>query len=286
LKREGHQVHILVRPRFKAALEGAPIDRVHLYETRKILEPLLNQDSLEGSVESLSRCLDSLAIENFDRIVNLSFSPVSSWIVRELELREEAKDVRGYSRHPDGALSIPDDGAAYFFAQVGFNFSTPARPQRGINRIPLPHLFGAVTGVELTEKDWALPSFVADRSDDSMRAAIARDHGLSDAAQRRIVLHVGTSESHKSVRPRDWGRILMATLDTIPEDVLLVGSADETSQADIVLEALPERLRPRVQSLVGKTTFRELWSVVRSAEYLLAADSVVAQMAAFVGRPM
>lgn len=96
LNRQGHEVHIMVRPRFQSALEGAPVHTAHLFETPKILEPLLTKGGISESLKILDNALENLSQHNFDRIVNLSFSPVSSWITRELSLRSSQEIGRAH----------------------------------------------------------------------------------------------------------------------------------------------------------------------------------------------
>lgn len=282
LNRQGHDVHVMVRPRFKAALEGAPKHKTVLFETARILNPLITRDSLAESLKILDETFQTIESEKFDRVVNLSFSPLSSWLVREIACRVPTIEVAGYSRHSDGALAIPDDGSAYFYAQVGVNFAHTAEAgDRGANRIALPHLFGAVAGVELTDSDWAAPTTLG--SVGHLRPG--------SAVQKKLVVHIGASESHKSIRARDWARILAKTFELTDMDgknleAVLVGSTDEVERSNVLIEALSPRWRSRVHSLVGKTTFRELWSVVNDAELLLGGDSVVAQMASLAHRPM
>ena len=123
LKRQGAEIHVLVRPRFRAAAEGCDaIQTIHEFETDSILSPILNDSrrGLQPSLEAVDSLMHKLDGEKYDRILNLSFSPLSSWITFDLEMRAfqrgKAMAVAGYTRHIDGALAIPDDASAFFFA--------------------------------------------------------------------------------------------------------------------------------------------------------------------------
>src|SRR5205807_1295099 len=74
-------------------------------------------EPLEASHAELKSFLQPLCEANFDTIINLSFSPASSFLTDYLA--SSRTDVRGYTRHSDGHFNIPDDTSAYFYAQVG-----------------------------------------------------------------------------------------------------------------------------------------------------------------------
>lgn len=282
LQRSGHDVSLAVRPRFKAATEGLEcVSKVHFFETRRYLEPILNA-KLGGVAEGLRQLdqfFESIAAEQYDMVINLSFSTLSSWICHELEWRSGGRIlVRGYSRHSDGALAIPDDTSAYFYAQVGIG-----RP----NRIPVTHLFAAVAGVDLVETDWAPPGFLRIPPDRDLGRALEQKR---DPNVPKVLVHIGASEAHKSFSNRDWIAVikqaLMRTADAADiVNFALVGSAEEAERGQAIAAELSE-FGSRVVSYVGRTTFRELWSLAYGAEVILGGDSVMAQMAPLVDVPM
>ncbi len=104
------EIHVLVRHRFREALEGLSGIVQHTWPTAEILEPIYrNGDEVTAHLR-LEKVLESLGALEFDRIVNLSFSPMSSYVTDILS--HEKTVVSGYTRFEDGYLNIPDDASA------------------------------------------------------------------------------------------------------------------------------------------------------------------------------
>lgn len=273
LSRDGHEVSLAVRPRFKAAIEGMDsVRNVHFFETRQYLEPIFNSQmgGVSEAMRQLDRFFEAIVSERYDMVINLSFSALSSWICHELECRSGGQIlVKGYSRYSDGVLGIADDTSAYFYAQVGVG-----RP----NRIPITHLFAAIAGVDLVEDDWARPTFL-------------KTEGRSPAnGYPNVLVHIGASEGHKSFSSRDWVAVLNQALQKTssmgePVRFGLVGSAEEAERGEAIASELSD-FGDLVVSYVGRTTFKELWSLAYHADLILGGDSVMAQMAPLVGVPM
>lgn len=273
LSRDGHHVSLAVRPRFKAAVEGLDsVQNIHFFETRQYLEPIFNL-KLGGVPEGLRQIdqfFEGIIHERYDMVVNLSFSALSSWICHELECRSQGQImIKGYTRHSDGVLAIPDDTSAYFYAQVGVD-----RP----NRVPIPHLFAAIAGVDLVEGDWARPAFLSSEA----RVPVG---GFPN-----VLVHIGASERHKSFSSRDWVAVVSRALQKalslgMSIRLGLVGSAEEAERGDAIASEF-SAFGDQVTSFVGKTTFKELWRLAYHAELIVGADSVMAQMAPLVDVPM
>ena len=162
LKSAGHEVHVLVRQRFQGALEGLDVV-THALPTADVLAPVFEHEDEHAAIGNLERFLDPLVALEFDRIINLSFSPLSSYLSDWLTHAHTT--VSGYTRHADGFLAIPDDASAYFYAQVGVG-----RP----NRYHLTEVFAAVAGVEIKEE------------------------AITNARKNRICMHLGASQEHGS----------------------------------------------------------------------------------------
>src|SRR5690606_21232350 len=102
------EIHVVVRERFAGALEGIGIPIVvHQLKTKEILSPIVLSDDLETAQSTLDTMIDELHRQEFDQIVNLSFSPLSSYFVDGV--KSEHSNVKGYCRQTDGFLAIPDD---------------------------------------------------------------------------------------------------------------------------------------------------------------------------------
>lgn len=281
LQRQGAEVHVLVRPRFAAAIEGCEaVTKIHRFETDTILGPILEDSDtgLRPSLDALDELLTRLDSEKFDRIVNLSFSPLSSWVTFDLEMRSfqrgKAMAVAGYTRHVDGAFAIPDDASAFFFAQVGYRVQTGAT--EAFNRLSLPRLFATIAGVDPVESDWRGPK----ASNDSR---IAGDY---------VAIHVGASSEDKTLDADAWGEVAARMVRRSGRTVVLLGSAEERTKAEGILDAVErqglsinraETYTSRVISLVGETQVSELFDLVSHADLLIGGDSALVQIASLTG---
>jgi heptosyltransferase-3 len=283
LSRAGCEVHLLVRPRFKAATKGlTAVHQVHEFKTDEVLGPVLTQgkSGLVGSMAALDQLLATLDAQNFDRIINLSFSPLSSWITYDLEMRSflRGKAVMsvGYTRHADGSLAIPDDASAYFFAQVGSRSS--AFPVEALNRIPLPRLFStiaaaAVSGTELKIEDWCGPE---------------KEVRLPEALIPRgsfVAVHIGASTSDKTLDAESWSEIIQRLHAKTNLDFVLLGSPEEREKGeDIYSRTLRAGLSARhIANAVGCTNVEELFPILKRSEVLIAGDSALIHVASLVG---
>ena len=252
------ELHVLVREKFYLAVEGvSEIDSIHQLSTKQILEPTIeSHKNIEKSLTICSDFFENLAQFNFDRIYNLSFSPLSSYITSFIS--HEGTDIRGYSRFSDGYLNIKDDASAYFYGQVGVGRH---------NRVHLTEIFASVADVDLEVEDF--------------RVERGRLLNLSDLQNRfnvsdlYVVIHIGASEEHKMFSPQKWVQVIRKLITVFSEKVVLVGSAVETEIGEeVALGVCSDQL----VNLVGKTSFAELISLVDHARFLVGADSLPVQI--------
>lgn len=259
----GAELHFVTRAKFAQAAEGiGAIDRHWRLETREILTPLIDEKpALTTSMDKLEGFARELSKEKFDLIINLSFSPFSSFLTQAIaDFGAEygagsTVDVRGYTRFADGYLQIPDDGSAYFYAQVGVGRA---------NRLHLTDLFAYIAGVELEEADWCRLPQHEEKSDGS------------------IVIHIGASVAGKTLSPSKWQMVVKGLLESWRGEVILIGSPEERPMA-AQIEAVRGERKPL--NLVGQTSIERLIEVVRDARLLIGGDSGPVQIASLVNTP-
>ncbi|MBX3041761.1 MAG: glycosyltransferase family 9 protein [Bdellovibrionaceae bacterium] len=223
------EIHLLVRPRFEAATRGLDaVDRIVSFPTAQLLEPLVGATpETEEALRRTAAATDALRNENYDLIVNWTFSPLSSWLVKTIASPQA--EVLGYNRHRDGSLLIADDVSAFFYAQVGTD-----RP----NRVHLTDLFATMIDMDLIAEDWQAPRF--------------------EASERLLpnaywVLHPGASETQKRVEPWQWARLIQEYAGFAGEEalpVVLIGSTEEKSIAQAIQGGVN---RVPVLDLTGET---------------------------------
>ncbi|HMN67768.1 MAG TPA: glycosyltransferase family 9 protein [Bdellovibrionales bacterium] len=243
------EIHVLVRQRFQAALSGLAGVRVHALPTADILAPIYAAGDENAAHGNLLGFLGPLRDLNFDRIVNLSFSPVSSYLADAVAHARTA--TTGYTRFEDGYLRIPDDPSAYFFAQGEIG---------GANRFHITSIFAAVAGVDLTPEDFA---------------------GGERPRSRHALIHLGGSQRERSYPAELWARAIKDICRD--HDCILIGSPGERALSETVLAAVAS---PRLRNLCGKTRIEELPALVGEASLLVGADSAPAQLAGLTGTPV
>ncbi|MCB0349609.1 MAG: glycosyltransferase family 9 protein [Bdellovibrionales bacterium] len=248
------ELHFLVRERFAAATVGlAAIDRLIQLPSREIFEPLFSDHpGLERSLRNLNSFTDALRAEEYDLIVNLSFSPSSSYLVDIVAAPKTV--IRGYTRHTDGFLAIPDDASSYFYAQVGVERN---------NRIHVTDLFALVAGVELNNADFTYPK-------------CDRPEGL---AQSYIVIHVGASSVEKSCSANSWSEIVAKIQKFYSGQIVFVGASGEECLVPHDIES------DSIVNWVGRTELKDLFGILSHAEALIGADSVALHVASLTATP-
>ena len=251
------EIHLLARKSFASAIESVPsVHELNVVfqslDVREILSPLISEKpDLDRTFENVSHCVEKLKEQNYDRVINLSFSPLSSYLVHALQVR----DTSGYSRHSDGFLAIEGDASCYFYAQVG---------PTSRNRVHLFDLMAQVSGVEPNAEDFnfASPSFVRDE---------------------RIVFHLGASETTKTFSSEKWFQIIKYVAARFSGQVYLVGTKSEKeSLSSVFASGLPEN----VVNAMGKTSLADLVSLIGSSKLLVGGDSAPVHVSTLVQTPV
>lgn len=241
------EITVLVREKFKDATHAFDSSvRIETLKTSHILSPLIFQAHGEQeSIDKLAAAVDGLG--KFDLIINLSFSPFSSYLTDELA--DSGTRVRGYTRTHDGFLALPDDVSAYFYAQAGVS---------RFNRIHVTDLFAMVAGVELKAED-----FCANSSEN----------------RNGVVIQVGASQAQKTLSPTEWQSVIEAVRSTTREPITLVGSKEDAG-TPLFLSQLAD-----VHDLRGRTQLSETFELIRRSSFLIAPDSVTHHIAALTATP-
>ncbi|UOE99860.1 glycosyltransferase family 9 protein [Bdellovibrio reynosensis] len=253
------EIHFLSRPRFEGAVEGlSAIDRHWTLPTSNILAPLVQEEAnVTESLQLLGNFIDEVKAQNFDWIINFTFSPASSYLTHSLS--SLFTKVSGYSRYKDGTLCLPDEISAYFYAQVGIGKA---------NRVHVADVLASMIDVQFVESDWAPPE------------AMATSLNLPE---QYLVLHVGASEKQKSLSPATWAQTLnyfAKRYSSLP--IVLIGAASEWNLADEIQRSVPNLT---FLNLAGKTKISDLFSIIQKADLLIGCDSAPIHMASLTDTP-
>ncbi|MBT4761880.1 MAG: glycosyltransferase family 9 protein [Bdellovibrionaceae bacterium] len=264
------KIDVLVREKFAKAAEACEsIDEIIQLNTKEILHPFLQpltsdedtfSDELSESLLEIGKLLDKLKLNEYTHIYNISFSPLSSYLLSTLT--EESMHIGGYSRHSDGYLSIFGDISAYFYAQVGVGKK---------NRFHLCDIFANVVGVELEDRDFQVS-----------QNALAGTKAELSQIDKYICFHLAASTEDKTLEPFKWVQVIRKLRDIKDISIVLLGAANEQTIADEVMQQIDDK---RIINLVGNTEFSELLGVVNKAQLVVGADSLFMQLANLVQTP-
>lgn len=256
-------IHLLTRSKFEGAVEGLTVIDQHLtLPTGSLLLPLVQEEpNVEHALLGVKVFTEKLKNEKYDWIINLTFSPASSFLTHAIS-NGDAR-VTGYSRHADGSLKLCDDMTAYFYAQVGID-----KP----NRVHLIDIFASMVDLEYTEQDWAAPD-------------IKDNHDLA-LPDRYMVLHVGASEKQKALSAQSWIQVLKAIYkNNVHLPLVMIGADNEKFLADEIATHVSKFTGAEFVNLVGKTKIADLFTVLKKAELLIGCDSAPIHMASLTDTP-
>ncbi len=253
------QIDFMCRSTFASAARPlASIDKIWPLDIATHIDQIMS--SKDNKSESLDQFISEVNAEEYDQIINLSFSPLSSYLTDSLG--GEQTRINGYTRHEDGYLSIPDDPSALFYGQVGV--------QR-YNRIHITRLFSAVAEVDLIESDWQV-------SEDLLAIGALKFTCLPKSF---VALHLGGSTEDKKLSSQQWLEIVQNTLNTEPGIRLVaLGSKGEGHW----LDQISEEHKGRVLDLTGQTELVDLFYIIHQSQLLLAPDSALIHIASLLNK--
>lgn len=246
------EIHLLTRPRFEGAVTGLVAINKHIVlPVAHILEPMVtNTDNCAESLQRLDLTLEMLRKENYNQVVNLTFSPFSSYLTHYLT--KPNTKVLGYTRHEDGYLNFADEVSAFFYAQVG---------NERCNRVHIADVFASMLGVDFIEDDWQAPTIKT----------------YIKLPENYVVVHIGASEAQKTLGSDKWIRFLTYFTERKPHvPVVLIGADSEQHISHMILANLHAA---QLVDLVGKTQIHELFPIIQNAMMLVGCDSAPIHLA-------
>lgn len=255
------ELHFLCRQTFSGAISPLNcLDKVLKLDVEANINYILENTSDDSCTSKITSYLDSIKDENYDQIINLSYSPLSSYVASYVS--DEKTDVRGLTRHEDGALDIPDDPSALIYGQLGvYKF----------NRIHLTRLFSAVAGVDLLEEDWGVSEAIL--AEGALR--------ITKLPKRYLSVHIGGSTSEKLLFAQQWSELLNKLAVSNPElSFVLLGSSSEKEFSEkIIIDD-----SARVVNLVGETQLTDLFYIIEKSKALVAPDSSLLHIASLLDK--
>jgi ADP-heptose:LPS heptosyltransferase len=251
------EIHFLVRKRFAKAVFIAKLyDHLWQMDAKKLLgDFVVGEKSIMGGVTRLSGFVNELRAEKFDQIINLSFSPSSSFIAHLISAGGKVP-VIGYTRTTDFYLSIPDVTSQYFKSQGG--------PEKS-NRVHIADLLGEIVGTTPREEDF---------------------HPLRPSSNIRrtgIVCHLGASQNHKIWPLTSWLAFLNRVITWYPGEITLIGGSEDQRRASELLIQLKTN---KISNQIGQTSWADLSEILKKAELYIGSDSGPLHLANLCSTPI
>ncbi len=257
-------VHFFVREKFQRALVGLEVnERTHLLKTKEIIGYGL--ENREEPTEYLEQQLSRIRNENYNLIINLSFSPVSSYICYYLSYTiPQVADftftrssltrptIVGYTRNVDSSFCLKEAVSAYYYSQVG---------TEKYNRFHLIDIFASLCDLDLKPQDYKYPS------EFSLNSPIDGKY---------ITIQLGASQKNKTLTPFIWARVIKKLLSyRLGYKIVLLGSKEEEELVD---EVFAFNNYSEIINLIGKTNLDELFPILKGSSLHVGGDSVFIHM--------
>ena len=252
-------------------------DKIYALDYDQIVHPLEGQaPSLRDALQRLRQWLDSINQETIDVVVNLSFSPSSSYLTKLIS----AKHYLGLTRRNNGELDIAGSWAQYIYA------TTMAGPLNPFSIIDLYQMMLSPSH-DLTKNDEIMPE---EQHSASRDATIWRPYHLpQDWAQREftLVVHPFASHGKKTWKIHKWGEVIYKIAKNIPSlKIVIVGGPQDVKDGHQLEDmALIKQVMAQVDWQIGKTSLAQLHKILSLARLLLAPDSMAQQLSMFTKTP-
>ena len=156
------------------------------------------EEEVDLAALRLQRFLSSFKQQKYDKVYNLSFNAVSSYITSSLELPRE--NVVGVTRSLDGFLTMEDDASAYTWAQCKLGVD---------NRVHLSDLYSALFGVEVRAED-----------------RICLEKKTLELPEEFILINLDKSFKHTSDIHK-WSGFIRKSIDENPFSICVLGEDEE-----------------------------------------------------------
>ncbi len=213
----------------------------------------------------------------YDRVINLTFNRRSAWLVAYIQARE----VRGVTVAPDGALIVRNPWMAYF---------TDLHRYRSYNRFNLVDLYalgGSGPGPA------AAPSLAVEPAAREWAGSFLRQTGEGrDRPVLWVGVQVGASDVIKAWRPEYFGRTMATLRRRLPVGFVLIGTTNELPSVRAAMEAYRDALAADgvpvgpVRDAVGRTTLSQLVGLLGECRLLLTNDTGPMHIAVSIGTPV
>lgn len=220
-------------------------DDVVLLDPKSIFD---DKTSLEKTRLNLRSFLGKINAFSPDITINLSFTKTSAYLNSLIN----AKFKLGMKMSPSSEIIIDDTWSQYLYATV---MTGP------LNCFSLVDIFRNIIG------------------------APEIDIPKKTSSKNIITIHPFASLEKKMWKKEKWSELIFKILKGDPDvTIKIVGAENEIEKANAILDTpLLKSVSDRAHNLVGKTSIKELFSIVKESRLFVGHDSMVGHIASFVG---
>jgi ADP-heptose:LPS heptosyltransferase len=276
------EITFVARERFADGARKVPwLHQVITLDSETVLSPHLRGEATEDeTLTALAQWVRPLSMENWDLLLNWSFSEASSYLAAVIPARVKL----GYSRRNDPQLNqtAVDGWSQYLQAIVqgdvhqNIHLTDILTTQlltalqihhgepKADSSLPVTskHFFEISSDVDLMNDEWFHPS------------------------KKWIAIQLGAAQEAKTWPVESWAKLAAQIIDRKPEcQLLLLGGKDDEGRASEFLSHLSAQPRhlDAVINLVGDTRFERWVAAISRSEWLLSGDTAAIHLASLLG---
>ena len=239
---------LIARKQFASGLDfllDKVFDEVILLDFKEIYNSSKTFSEIQAG---LNQHIEKINSFNIDVLINLSFSKTSSYLSSVIETKH-----RLGSRYTEtNEVIVSDQWSQFIYANV---MGGPNNP------FNLVDAFRNIFGFEVNENDIQAIEVKTDKP--------------------VISIHPFASQDKKQWKSSKWVEVIFKLLKTHPEASLnLLGSPGEVEKANEILsDALLKNYQDQITNYVGKTNFKELYTVLQDSTHFIGHDSMTGHLA-------
>ncbi len=257
-------IYFIVEKNFEAALLHNPdLCNIFLLPQKSIKQTILNRNditthSLAEGYRLFQKFLDEVTATSYDLFINLAQAPLYATIASLIPATEK----RGMQMVGEGVEALPDIWSQYLFA-IPF--------ARRSNKLHVIDIYKFIAGVEDIPSQCRLYF----QEDEREKAKSLLSSLEIDVTQKICFLQPGSA-----IRSKMWPTKHYITLakKLLNEgwQLIITGAPDEADMAD----EIAANLLGKVVSLAGKTTFREVLTILSWGSAIVTGDTALMHAAA------
>ena len=248
------KLHLVARRKFalplKFLLEQC-FDNIFLLDIKDMVESVTSRDDL---IANVSKILEDINSNDFDELVNLSWSRSSEYLCSLIR----ADNKKGIVRNNKNQVMVEDRWSQMVYSMVMRGDYCPYN---------IVDIYRSITGSGSVD---------------------VKPKTLKIADRKKILIHPFASDSKKYWKYSKWAEVIYKVLKTDKErEVFIVGGEGDREQAEKILESpILDKYRGRICSKIDEMNVCDLLNELSCSELFVGHDSFVSHLAALTDIPI